>query len=394
MLQILCTDRNLNVVGDPLIRFTNITSILRHRGVSAGTFTAPAYPGLLDQVDPDPTADGYSGERRIVLIRDGQIWDAGPIVDVEIRRSVEGEDSGAGRVTVTWAGDMLWIAGRLVYPNPAQTAGSQTADRYTYSGNAETAIRNLVNLNAGPGALTARRVPRLILGDVAGVGGNIKVSARFSPLADEIRSAAIAGGDLGFRTRQVDDDIVFDVYEPQDLTGQVRFSWGLGNLREAGYKRTLPTATVAIVGAQGEGADRDITEHINTPGATNWGRVEVWADRRDTDDTDTIDQAGEETLLENAERAQLSTVTVDTDTQRYGVHYELGDRVSIEYRPGREVADVVQAVQLEADATGLERVTATVGTQEASADPTWVRLLRRINRQVKYLQANAETAGG
>ena len=143
-LTILTTDPDLTVVGDPIVCWTAVTSVLRFNTVSSGEFTAPAHPWLLDQLEPG---------RRIVLIRDGVVFCAGPWVTRKYVKSVGGEDSGVGRVTVTWADDLAWIAGRVTYPNPAQDAESQTAARYDAAGNAETLMRGLVNLNAGPGAL-------------------------------------------------------------------------------------------------------------------------------------------------------------------------------------------------------------------------------------------------
>lgn len=381
---LLTTDRNLTVVGDPIICWSKVTSVLRFNAASSGQFDAPAYPWLLDQLDTGS---------RIVLIRDGSVWCAGPMVEYKYTKSVDGQSSGIGTISVTFADDLATVAGRVTYPNPA-VAGDDIAQpaRYNLAAtNAETAIRNLVNLNAGPGALTARQIPQLVLGTVAGVGSNISVSSRFEPLMDAVRSAALAGGGLGVRTRQVDDQILVEVYQPVDRTGSVRFSFGLGNLRSAEYTRSAPTLTAALVGGQGEGADRTITEHLDVAGIAAWGRLEQWVDQRNTNDATELDQSGTEALAEGGEKAQLATVTVDTDTQRYGEHYGLGDRVSIEVWPGREVADVVRTVQLDADSgTGAETVTATVGSQEASTDPKWVRQLRRIDRKLSYLQANAE----
>lgn len=383
-IKLLTTDRNLTVVGDPIVCWSKVTSVLRFNVASSGQFDAPAYPWLLDQLETGS---------RIVLIRDRTVWCAGPLIEYKYSKAVQGQASHYGTITVTFADDFAPVGGRVTYPNPAVAADDITQPaRYNLAAtNAETAIRNLINLNAGPGALTARQIPQLVLGTVAGVGSNISVSTRFEPLMDAVRSAAIAGGGLGVRTRQVGDQIVVEVYQPVDRTGSVRFSFGLRNLVSADYTRTAPTLTAAIVGGQGEGADRTITEYLDTAGVTAWGRLEQWVDQRNTNDATELDQSGTEALAEGGEKAQLATVTVDTDTQRYGEHYGLGDRVSIEVWPGREVADVVRSVQLDAESsTGAETVTATVGSQEASSDPNWVRQLRRIDRKLSYLQANAE----
>lgn len=377
---LLTTDRNLNVVGDPIVCWSKVTAIRRFNSVSSATADLPAYPWLLDQLEPG---------NRMVLIRDRAVFVGGPIVRRQFKRSATGEASGTGTVGVTWADDFAWVAARSTYPNPAEPADGQTADRWDYNGNAELAMHAMVNLNAGPGALLARRVPGLILADLNGVGSDIVVSTRFEPLADALRSAALAGGGLGIRTVQpmTDNVIRAEVYQPRDLTNEVRFSFGLGNLLDVDFTSSAPTATVAHVGGQGEGAAREISEYIDADAVAAWGRMERFVDQRDTSDPDALDQSGDEALAEGGESAQLTTITIDTPTQRYGEHYDLGDRVAVAVWPGRQVSDVVRAVQLDADAsTGAETVTATVGTQEASSDRQWVALVRNLDRRMRRLE--------
>jgi hypothetical protein len=383
MLRLLTTDSACNVFGDEVACWTSIDAWQRFNEPGSGQFVAPAHPWLLEQLE---------AAHRIALVRDGQWWCAGPVEQIQIARSVSGETSGVGRVTATWADDMAWLTTRHVYPNPAAAATSQTVDsHWVFDGNAEAALRALVNLNAGPAALAPRRIPQLVLGDLVGVGGTVKLSIRFDVLTDALRSAAERGGGLGFRVRQNDTDLLFDVYQPRDLSASIRFGFGLQNLRDMTYTRTAPTATAAIVAGQGEGTARAFVERINTAGTTAWGRFEKFVDQRGSSESAELEQAGDEALTEGGEKAELSTVTVDVPDQRYGTHFGLGDRVSVQVWRGREITDVVRAAHLTATPSGGELVAVTVGTQEASADPEWVQRLRRVDRDLRYLQANAET---
>lgn len=384
-ITLLITDRDLQAIGDPIAGWTTLDVTLRFNEPASGMFQAPRTAVSAAQLAPG---------NRVVVIRDGEVVCAGPIEAPGPESwSVEGQASGAGTVEVRFADDLASVVARVTYPNPAAAATAQTSTaRWTATDEAGDVIRSLVNLNAGPGALTARQVPQLVLGAGAGAGATITFGTRFEPLGDALRSVAITGGGLGFRTRQDMDTnlVVFDVYQPQDLTGTVRFSPGLGNLRSYRYEPQAPAATVAIVGGQDAGTSRVVVERANATAVSDWGRLETFVDRRQSDDTagstDELDQAGDEELARRAETARLSSVTVDTDDQRYGTHYQLGDRVSVELMSGVEVVDVVRAVHLQVTPDAGEVVTALIGSQDASSDPQWLTYLRDLARRLDRLE--------
>lgn len=381
-IQILFTDRNLVPVGDPLPVWRELDIVGRFNEPGSGSFKSPATPDLLDQVQPG---------NRVVVIRDGQEFLAGPIEKpgpYQWSLGNSGDDAGSGILTVTFAEDEALVAGRTVYPDPAVAATAQTTAAYwtRTAANAELVLRDAVNLNAGPGALTARRVPGLVLGTLAGVGSNVTITSRWEPLGDLLRRVALAGGGLGYRTHQVGQSIAFQVYQPRDLTGAVRFSRGLGNLRAITYEPEAPTATVAIVGGPGELTDRVIREVVDSAGAASWWRLETFLDQTQTSVTAELDQAGADALASAGEQARLTTVTIDTPTQRYGYEYGLGDRVSVELYPGVEIQDVVRGFHLQANPKTGEIVTAVIGTQEASRDPGWLKIGRDLARRLSQLE--------
>ncbi|MGC5319317.1 siphovirus ReqiPepy6 Gp37-like family protein [Micromonospora arida] len=380
MINLLVTDRNLNVIGDPISRFTEVDVTLQHNEPAAGLVTVPSDGVTTAQMSPG---------NRLVVIRDKAVFASGPITQPgEQSWSADGEDSGRGTTTIAFVGDLASVAAEVAYPDPAHAITAQAAARREFAVvNAEVAMRALLSENVGPTALTARRIPRLALGALAGVGSPVTMGFRLDYLGDALRSIALAGGGLGFRVRQSGTSLLFEVFAPRNLTGTVRFSRGLGNLLSYAYRPEAPTATVAIVGdGSGEGTSRVWAESV-APAAATWGRMVAVVDRRDTDSATEIAQAGAEALTEGAESAQLETVTVDTDTCRYGIDYDLGDRVSVALNDGVAVSDIVRAVNLNASPDGGEVVTATVGTQTATTDQAIVRKLREYARRLGRLEA-------
>lgn len=388
MTTVYLTDRDLKPVGDP-ISWTDVDAVVRFNEPGHGSVTCPARADVMAQL-AEPG-------RRAVLIHDGAVFLAGPVErphgDYQWSAG-GGEAAEPGTVTFHFSDDLALVAGRFTYPTPTAVATAQTAAaKYTQTAAAGTIILDLVRLNAGPDALVVRQIPGLVMGAGTGLGTLVTWSTRFQPLGDEIREIAIAGGGLGFRTvpSLTAREITFEVYETEDLSASVRFTRGLGNLRSVIYGSEIPRITAAIVGGQDVGEDRQIVERVNSAAESSWWRIETFIDRRDTDDTTEHEQAGDKALAEGGEATRLATVTVDTAAQRYGEHYQLGDKVATEPVPGVQVVDLVRAVHLQVTPRRGALLTAMVGSQAMARDPEWLRQSRLLARQLARAATVNET---
>lgn len=383
---ILITDEGLDYIGDPIIVWTSIDVTLKFNEPSSGMFTVPGFPWVIQQI---------AGGNRIVVIRNGALLVAGPIERWQHERSNDGENAGAGKITVYFSDDLASIAARMTYPDPTQTISAQTSDNWTYTGNAETGLLALVNLNAGPGALAVRQIPNLIMGAPVGTGSSVIVTAtRMQPLLDVARQMAELGGNFGFRTRQTtSNQIVFETYEPEDKSGEVRFGFGLGNMSYVSYEVDAPTATAVAVGGQGEtGPEAAMIERNNAPDEAVWGRFEKLVARAGDLDVQALEDDGDQALAEGAPTTRLASNLLDIPDQRFGVHYGVGDLVSFESWPGEQVVDLVRTVHLQVYPTSGEYASATVGSQAAATDPEWVIRLREIDSRVGQLERTVKPA--
>ncbi|WP_171117775.1 siphovirus ReqiPepy6 Gp37-like family protein [Streptomyces sp. Z423-1] len=384
-IQLLVTDEGLAVQGDPLADWTALDATLRFNEPGSGSVDLVAHPYVMAQLQPG---------HRLVVIRDGEIWMAGPMEitqDYSWGIGSEGE-APPGKVRVNFSDDLALAAGHITWADPAVTWANQpdTASYSITSTNAETIIRTLVNVNCGPGALAARQIANLALAPVAGVGTTTSVNTRFEGLLAACRRVAIDGGGLGFRTRQTSSQIEFEVYAPVDRTATARFAEGLGNLRAVTYKQSAPTVTHALVqGSEVEApADRKFVEVADAVAASAWWRVEqLVSGTAETDTNGELTQDGNEALAGGAAPVELATVTVDTEDLKAGRDYTLGDRVTVALPTGLEVADLVRSIHLQATPTSGEYVTSLVGSPEATSDPQMVRLVRELGRRLGRLEA-------
>lgn len=393
-VQLLVTDQNLNVIGDPLSSWTNLTVTRNDNSAHSGQLDLVAYPETMALLAQTGT--------RLVVMRDGAIWTAGPIEVPEEWEVGIGGDSGGqdvpepGENTLSFSNDDALIAGKLSYPNPALAASSASQPaNYTSTAGAETIMRDLVNRNAGPGALANRRIPGLVLGAVSGAGTSTSLTTRFEKLGDVLRTVALAGGDLAFGTEQVDNQIVWSARARRDLTSMARFSLALNNLRYVKFKRSAPTATTAIVASSGEGTARTIIEVTDSAAEAAWGRSEVFVDSSSVanDATGEMTTAGQQALASAGSAIELSTVTVDLPDGPDGPgliagrDFQVSDLVTIELPTGLEVAQYVRSDTLTATPDGGELVTCVIGTQDAAVDHATDLILRDFAQRLGRIEA-------
>lgn len=380
---ILIHDKQLNVQGDPIMCWTSLDITLKFNEPSSGMFTCPGYSWIRDQLAPGC---------RVEVIRNREVLISGPVEKWLWERSDDGENAGAGQITVNFADYLSLIVARLTYPDGTLAPNAQVIDNWSYTGNAEFALRDLVDKNAGPSALAARQIPQLVLGSNVGLAATMTAKAdRMEPLGDVLRRVATAGGGIGFKTTRVAAHIEFQVYDPPDYSHEVFFGFGNGSLKYVAYEVTAPTVNASIVGGQGEGADRLLLERDNQPSQDAWDRRETLVSRPGNDPVADLNTDGDAALAEGAETARVPTSIADTPFMGYG-DYTIGSLVSVETWPGSMIVDVVATVHFQVNAGSGEFISATVGSQAESSDPKWLQRQRALDRRMAYLERNVVPA--
>lgn len=356
--------------------YTSLSVVPRYNAISAYTMEISA--------DSDSAPLLVEGNGLIIKTPAGDTVLSGPVRTVDWTRS--SSDSGGGRLTVGGLDDTEVLSRYTCWPSPTAVIGSQTAPVYKISAAAaETAMRALVNVNAGPGALASRKNPLISLAadGVHGAAVTREVN-QFDNLLTVLQDIAGAAG-LGFRVVQAAGALQFQVFDPADLSGTARFSFGLGNLTDASYSTTPPTCTRAIVVAGGGTSPRVCKTYDRTdplfPGLT----LEAFVDQTsvDTASVDLVaqmDQAGAEALSNGAGQGSLSISPIDIPKLRYGRDYSVGDTVAAQLRGGDWYTDVVREVTLTSTASDSS-VKATVGG-DSSGDGVVARIYSYI-AQVK-----------
>lgn len=359
-LRVYVRDSTLHRLGQ-VADYTDLTVVPRFNAIGAMTMTisadSPSAPLLVE------------GNGLIVKTAAGQTIMSGPIRTPDWSRSES--DAGSGKLTIGAVSDEELLSRYTCWPSPTAVIGSQTASVYKINVAAvETGMRDLVNLNAGPGALASRKNPLLNLA-TNGLHGAALVREvnQFDNLLTVLQDIAGAAG-LGFRVIQVGSALQFQVFQPADLSGTARFSFGLGNLTDASYSTTPPTCTRAIVVAGGGTSPRVCKTYDRTDPLWPGLVLEQFVDQTsvDTASVDLVaqmDQAGEEALTSGAGQGSLAISPIDLPLLRYGRDYNVGDTVAAQLRGGAWYTDVCREVTL-ASSAGGSSTKATVGGDSSS----------------------------
>lgn len=296
----------------------------------------------------------------IVTGPDGVIM-SGPMLSASL---VQTQDDAEGSWTITGVDDSVILAERLAYPDPAEDDVTAQTEAYDVRNDAvETVLKGYVtdNLVTGP---VERQVDNLTVATDLGRGSTVYGSARFDKLQELFYGLAQSGG-VGYSVEQQGTSLVFDVYEPVDRSGLIRFDIDNGRLTSADYAYAAPSVTRAIVGGAGEQVERLFFEGTlsqSTDAETVWGRrIESFVDSRTTQEAAEFTQVATEALIDEGKTRVSMTVTPsDNTTMLFGSEWGLGDTITVTVRNIVATA-VVYTVALSIQSDGVY-LAAEVGT--------------------------------
>lgn len=288
-------------------------------------------------------------------------------------------DKSQDGATVTWIADTKSLLRRVVYPAPSDPWSEQTSAYDVRSAPAETVILGLIDANLGPGALTARRLPRLTIPTSLGRGGTVATRLRFQNLGEEIFSIAEFAG-LGVRIVETGlGTLTVEVTQPADLSAKARYGTHVqgGPGRISGdwtYRETAPEATTILSAAQGDLTARVCLEQPNAAAETLWGfRAESFMDARDTDQNAEIIQRMTDELAKADSPVEISATIPDMPKYRLGTDVPLGSKVMLTL-DGEVVIERLRTITTTYEPEAVRRV-GTVASIDNDISRTWRELL-------------------
>jgi hypothetical protein len=308
---------------------------------------------------------------RLLIYANGQVYRSGPVVRIQRDRAPDGD-----MLTVNGVDDMVWLERRVAHPQPGTAAPPYSTTAYDVrTGSASQVISQFVNVNAGPGAIPARQVPGLTVPTPAAFGGTITASARYQQLLAFLQPI-LTQQRLGLRIR----NLAAEVFQP---TGAAVFSVEMGTLASWTSALDAPDLTYVYVGGQGDGTARTIREVANAQAVIDWGRVEAFQDRRDTNVAAELDQAGLETLAEGIHPTMLQLEALNTDGQQFLRDWNVGDLATAAVG-GLTITDVITEAQIDLQPNEPPNVIPTIGGNPLTL-AQW-RLAQQQSRRLRQLE--------
>lgn len=271
----------------------------------------------------------------------------------------------------------------LAWPVPGAALTAQTSEYATYTGNAESIVKAVVNANMnsrlGMVVTTATNLGR---GAVIADG----VKFRFHPIYERLFPAVEQAG-LGVVFKQVGAGIVCDVYEPP-VYGRT-LSEKSGVITSWAWTSEDPTASRVVAGGEGEGTARVFRGVANVPLEDQHNDVwEVFRDARDADTAAIVTSRAQESLDEGAPRHGFAVHLSETDNFQYGKNGLLvGAQVTVDLGYGTRT-DILREVTLTYSRDEGLVTTPTIGEIQDSPDRTIAKFLARLKKGITDLKVS------
>lgn len=271
----------------------------------------------------------------------------------------------------------------LGYVNPAERVTSgpllrqgEESAYYTIGRRpAETVLKDVVRKN-----IVERRGYGLTVAADKGRGKVTEASFRMHPLYDRL-FPAIQDAGLVVTVEQNDAGaLVLDCYEPAPYPNVL--TEGSRVIQKWSFTGSAPEATSGVLGAQGQGEQREFLAFRDPAREALWGDVsEVFKDARDTSDGTTHAQRMASALLETAAKSSLTVELAESGNFKILGPKGLrpGQMVTARVGNGIEVTDLVSEINFSWDAANGLKLDATIGPKDDPLD-TLVQAITSLSR--------------
>lgn len=297
-------------------------------------------------------------------------------------RGMTGSGPGDEQVEFRAESDHRVLNRVLGWPSPAAALSAQTGDggsgyRRFRAMPLETILKQVAFENAQRLGIPLSMVP------TQGRGGNFDADFRFHPVLEHLK-AKLDQSNLTVRIFQTATGMRLDVDESTVLRKEV--SIAAGTLTAYEWSSEVFDSTRAVIGGQDEGAARrfGFASSQSREDALGWPE-EVFVDARDIENDSELGGRGWERLLEDHDTAGLSLTLTQTPSFRYGVHYKLGDTITVQ-TPSGPIVDRINQVMISFTRDDGLIITPEVGDRSDDPDVKLAQHIRKWAGRVSSLE--------
>lgn len=225
---------------------------------------------------------------------------------------------------------------RIALPPPHDLPLSGTESHHEIlAADAESAMREIVDVNVGPSAVVERQFPNLVLALNQNRGVVRDWRSRFELLRDQLTrwsEVSNLGWEVQFDSST--NEHVFTVLEGADNSANVEFSITLDNIQTQEWVQFgQDRASFAYVAGQGDLTARDVAEtFVGATEPSGAERREIFVDARDLAAAADLPDRGDEVLAERRVDDNFSVEISPISPFRYKRDWDLGDIVTLRSR--------------------------------------------------------------
>lgn len=317
------------------------------------------------------------GARLVIMLRGEQLM-SGKI----FRRKAEGPTIDS-ILTLYFKDDFRLLHQVLGYPVPTAALTAQTSEYATYTGNAETIVKNVVAAN-----MITRLGMDVTCATNQNRGSTVPdgVKFRFHPLYEQLFPAIEQAG-LGVTFKQSGAGIVCDVYAPPVFPRTLTEESGV--IASWKWDDQDPAATHVVSGGQGEGTARVFRDARDTTLEAAMGEPsELFSDARDADTATVVSSRAAEALKEADRRSGFAIHLSESEHFKYGVDgLVVGAKVTINIG-FVERTDILREVTLSYTRDEGYAATPVVGDIQDSPDRIIANFLARLKKGITDLKVS------
>lgn len=271
----------------------------------------------------------------------------------------------------------------------------------TVTGRVSDVMQRLVwNNTSAPYARADRVVANLLLPTPPALGATgFTGRAGGEPLLTVLQNIAASpqAGGLGFGILQASPQSVnrtFTIFQSTDRSGSVKFGVELGTASDFVDTRAAPQANAwYVMGGDGLGLDKRTTVYdSHDSSVADWGLIEQFYDARGITDTGELNVKLAE-LLAGVGTSHKTTITpLETDSQQFVTHWNLGDLVTVQVVTGpastETTVDLIREVRITFDQARGWLVTPLIGADGATDDSLTARHIASVQDRLSNIERN------
>lgn len=223
------------------------------------------------------------------------------------------------------------------------------ADSWTWTGNGEKVMRELISAQCGDNAEEKRKLPIINIIPETCIGKEYTVSEAYSNLYDVLVTIATQT-EIGWQISFSNNEMILEFYPGIDRHTTVRFDTDYNSLANGEYEISTDSyANTVYVGGKGSGENKDVYEGEIEDSSGNvpkgLERFECWDDSSSLENEDEYSNEAQAKLNEYSQMVSLSGNGLAKCPYEFRKQYDIGDIITVSFSGKSAIAQIISITE-------------------------------------------------